>query len=68
MKVIVDYQGKRYEGAETADEKGLKPDVIDSFFNHTIGNIGKFRMELQGGGWLILPKQACETAVFMFLP
>lgn len=65
MKVIVEYQGKRYESKENTEHS---PDEVAEMFYENFDSMRKFQMKLADGGSLILGERALQSAVVMFLP
>ena len=66
MKAIIEYQGKVYEGEEVASQEshGAIADALFEKFDSTT----KFRLNLAGGGVLILGKNAIQSAAITILP
>lgn len=65
MKVVIVFHGNRYESQETTDHTA---DEVSELFYKDFSSMDKFKMELAGGGSLILGKDAVQNAVVMFLP
>lgn len=65
MKVVVEYQGKRYESKCNAD---ITPAEAVEVLYKNFSNTTKFTMELADGGNLILGERALQSAVILFLP
>lgn len=65
MKVAIEYQGKRYESNETTEHTVGE---VSEMFYKSFDDMTKFKMELPGGGALIIGKDALQSAVVMFLP
>ena len=59
-KVIIEYKLKKYESAESSDPVSK----IHSGIFDNLDNMFKFTMELKGGGWLILGRDAVQSCVF----
>lgn len=65
MKVVIEYQGKRYESVETTDP--TPEEVSESIFKD-LALMQKFKMNLADGGVLILGDRALQSAVILVLP
>ena len=65
MKIIVEYQGKQYE-SKSDDEHNAEE--ISEMFYENFADMNKFKMELVGGGSIVLGKIALQSAVVLFLP
>ena len=65
MKIVIEYQGKRYEGGESAEK--TPKELAETLFTE-FSSMEKLKMELTGGGFLVMGKQALQSAVVMILP
>ena len=65
MKVVLEYQGNRYESAENT---GHTADEVAEMFSAKFSLMDKFKMELKDGGSLLIGNKAIQSAVLTFLP
>ena len=65
MKIILEYNDKTYESAETDDEKA--GEIFETFYDN-FSNIDRFKMILKDGSLLIIGKAAIQSAVLIFVP
>ncbi len=66
MKAIIEYQGKVYEGEEKASQETHNA-VADAIFEN-FDSMTKFKLNLAGGGVLIIGKTAIQSAAIIILP
>ena len=64
MKIIIEYQGKTYE-SPISNEYTAKQ-LKDSMYKE-LDSIEKFSMELKGGGFVMLCKDALRSCVIKIL-
>lgn len=65
MKIIVEYQGKQYESKR--DDENNAEEISEMFYEN-LADMNEFKMELVGGGSIVLGKIALQSAVVLFLP
>ena len=64
MKIVVEYQGNTYDGAENKDYTAEEAkDLMYKDFE----DIGKFAMELKEGGFIIVGEDVIKSCVFKFI-
>jgi len=66
MKAIVEYQGKVYEGEENNHTEEISA-IADAIFEN-FDSMTKFKLNLAGGGVLIIGKTAIQSAAIIILP
>lgn len=65
MRIVIEYQGKTYEGECSPLEK---PDKYANELYEHLEEMTKLRMRLAGGGVLLLGKIALQSAAIKILP
>ena len=60
MRIILEYDGKVYEGAETLE---VTQDQCVAALYGEIENTNKIKMQLAGGDWIIFGKDVVQRAI-----
>ena len=64
MKIIIEYKGNTYVGVE---EKGNSAKDITDFIYAQFNQYTKFKMELEGGGFIIIGEHVLRSCVMKII-
>ena len=64
MQIIIAVNGKEYRSKESNGTTA--EDACQQFFDYLDGDSCKFKMELEGGDFILLGKQSLQNAVMLF--
>jgi len=65
MKIIIHYDGKTWRSGEMTNP--MAEDQMDKFYDN-LAEANKFRMYLEDGGYILLPKEAIQRSVIEIRP
>jgi hypothetical protein len=65
MKIVIEYQGNRYESIENSDT--TVEEMSEAIYKN-FQDLNKFTMRTKGGGAILLGKEALQGAVILFVP